>query len=110
MDGIRSLGTLIIQAFQKVPGVNEILKIDNGGTWTLVAGIITIACYILGLVVATVGIVKCVLRKVESDKNGNTNQKSASSFLIGGLVGGGVLVLLPSIILIIGTAIGSVVA
>lgn len=109
MEGIKSLGTLIIQAFQKIPGVDEILKIDNGGTWSLVAGIITIICYILGLCVAIIGIVRFVLKKVESEKNGNSNTKSAGSFLVGGLVGGGVLVLLPSIILIIGTAIGAVV-
>lgn len=108
MDGVRQIGKIVVQAFQKIPGVSDLFGTDSLSTFELIGGILIILCYVVAVGVIILGLVKWALKRVNSEKDGTDRSKSASYWLIGGLVGGGVLILLPSLILIIGTAMGEI--
>lgn len=108
-DGIRSIGMLMLQAFQKLPGFMEMFgDAKTLSTLQLICGILTVVCFSIGVGIAIVGIVKFAVKKVENDRVGGRDPKSGLNYLIGGLTGGAVLILLPSILLIIGSVFGSI--
>lgn len=108
-DGIRNLGMILLQAFQKLPGFNEMFgSAQTLSTLQLLCGILTIVFYVIGVGLVIVGIAKFCIKKVENERNGNRDNKSALNYLVGGSVGGAVLILLPSILLIVGSIFGSI--
>lgn len=108
-DGIRNLGMLMLQAFQKLPGFIDMFGDSKTlSTLQLLCGILTIIAFVVGVAIAIIGFVKFAMKKIENEKNANRDTKTGLNYLIGGLVGGGVLILLPSIILIIGSVFGSI--
>lgn len=107
MDGIRELGNTFMSAFQKLPGFSEL--INNTSTYStvqLVCGILTVLVFVLGIVSVIFGVVKFAMKKLETEKSGT--QERPIKYLIGGLTAGGVLILLPSLILAIGAIFGQV--
>lgn len=108
MDGIRELGNTFMSAFQKLPGFSEL--INNTSTYStvqLVCGILTVLAFVLGIACVIFGIVKYAMKKLENERNGS-NEKKPISFLVGGLISGGVLILLPSLVLAIGAIFGQI--
>ncbi len=108
-DGIRSLGMILLQAFQKLPGFMEMFGDSKTlSTLQLLCGILTIIFFIVGVSLVLVGIIKFAIKKIENERNATRDSKSAINYLIGGVTGGAIMILLPAILLIIGTAFGSI--
>lgn len=108
-DGIRNLGMTLLQAFQKLPGFNDMFgNSQTLSTLQLLCGILTIVFLVVGVCLVIIGIVKFSIKKLENERNASRDSKSALNYLIGGTVGGAVLILLPSILLIVGSIFGSI--
>lgn len=108
-DGIRHLGTILLQAFQKLPGFMDMFgDAKTLSTLQLLCGILTVAFFAIGVGLVIVGLVKFCVKKIENEKNATRDSKAGINYLIGGLTGGAVLILLPGILLIIGSTFGSI--
>ena len=107
-SGIKGLGTIILQAFQKLPGFKEMFgDAQTLSTLQLIAGILTVIAFTVGVCIAIMGVVKFSVKKVTNERDAVRDGKNAFGFLIGGLTGGAILILLPGILLIIGSVFGS---
>ncbi len=108
-DGIRSLGMILLQAFQKLPGFMEMFGDSKTlSTLQLLCGILTIIFFIVGVALVLVGIIKFGVKRIENERTASRDSKTPINYLIGGITGGAVLILLPAILLIIGSVFGSI--
>lgn len=108
-DGIRHLGMILLQAFQKLPGFMDMFGDSKTlSTLQLLCGILTIIFFIIGVALVLIGLIKFVFKKIENERTASRDSKGAINYLIGGLTGGAILILLPGILLIIGSTFGSI--
>lgn len=106
MDKIIEMGMKIVQGFLWIPGLQEIINTSNFTQLYTALGFLVIASYIGGIFCIIFGIVKFGIKKSTLEKNGSS-EKPPHGWLIGGIVGGGVLILLPSITMIVGAILSS---
>lgn len=108
-DGIRNLGMTLLQAFQKLPGFNEMF--GNSQTlshFQLLCGILAIVFLVVGVCLVIIGIVKFSYKKLENERNASRDNKRVKDCLVGYSILGALLILLPSILLIVGSIFGPI--
>lgn len=108
-DGIRNLGMTLLQAFQKLPGFNDMFgNSQTLSTLQLLCGILTIVFLVVGVCLVIIGIVKFSIKKLENERNASRDNKRAKDCLVGYSILGALLILLPSILLIVGSIFGPI--
>lgn len=109
LDSVRELGMLLLQAFQKLPGFMYMFgDAKTLSTLQLICGILTIVSFVVGIGLVIVGVAKFAVKRVENERTGGKDPKSGLNYLIGGITGGSILIMLPSILLIIGSVFGAI--
>lgn len=106
MEQIIQMGMKIVQGFLWIPGLQEIINTSNFTQLYTALGFLVIACYIIGVFCIVFGIVKFGIKKATLEKNGS-NEKPPHGWLIGGIVGGGIIILLPTITMIVGAILSN---
>lgn len=109
MDGFAQYGMSIVQGFQKLPGVTQLLQQSGTQTWYIVAGIISIFFYISAVVLVVVGCWKAVLAW-QANKDREEKTRKPLSWLLGSFAGGIVWCCIPVICIVVGNIYGAVVS
>lgn len=106
MEQIIQMGMKIVQGFLWIPGLQEIINTSSFTQLYITLGFLVIASYVIGISCLIFGLAKFGIKKSTLEKNGS-NEKPPLGWLIGGLVGGGTLILLPTITMVVGAILSN---
>lgn len=107
MQDIINMGMKVIQGISYFPGIQNLMNTTDLTNLYLILGWVCVGCYIVTPFIMAFGWLMYGITKSTADSEGNTNTKKPKKWLTGGLIGGGVVALTPTIFIIVGAIISA---